>query len=42
MLLSEVATMKKILIVCSENTGKGWMLKLSANVGESEKVFVNE
>jgi len=34
--------MKKILIVCAEKAGKGWMLKLSANVGEREKVLVNE
>jgi hypothetical protein len=34
--------MKKILLVCAENSGKDGGLKLSSDAGESEKVFVNE
>jgi hypothetical protein len=41
-LLSEVETMKKILLVGAEKAGKGLMLKLSPNAVESEKVFANE
>jgi len=41
-LLSGVATMKKILLVRAENAGKDGRLKPSSNAGESEKVLVNE
>jgi hypothetical protein len=41
-LLSEVETMKQILLVRAENAGKDGRLKLSPNAGESEKVLVNE
>jgi len=34
--------MKKILLVCTENTGKDGRLKHSPTAGESEKVLVNE
>lgn len=34
--------MKKILLVCAENTDKDGVLKLSSDAGESEKVFLNE
>jgi hypothetical protein len=34
--------MKKIPLVCAEKGGKDGELKLSSNVGESEKVPVDE
>jgi len=37
MLLSEVATMKKILLVCAEKAGKDGELKLSSDAGEKRK-----
>lgn len=41
-LLSEVETMKRILVVHAGNAGKDGGLKLSSDAGESEKVLVNE
>jgi len=36
-LLSEVETMKKILLVCAENLGKDGELKLSSDAGKARR-----